>query len=69
MIEMESGGDAGVATGLLALWADRPNWSAALRWQMEGLHTLSSEQFERVADAIERGVAETASRQTPSVDA
>ena len=38
-------------------WADRRHWPATLRWQMEGLHGMSSEQFERAADFIDAAVA------------
>jgi hypothetical protein len=38
-------------------WADRQHWPATLRWQVEGLHMMSSEQFEHAADFIDAAVA------------
>jgi hypothetical protein len=54
LFEVDSGGDPGVTEGLMHCWADRPNWSAVVRWREEGLHMLSGEQFDRVADFLDR---------------
>jgi DNA-binding transcriptional MerR regulator len=54
VIEQDSDGDASVKAGLERCWADRRNWSAVVRWREEGIHMMSGERFERVADFLER---------------
>jgi hypothetical protein len=49
-----SAGDPGVKAGMMKQWADRRHWPATLRWQMEGLHRMSAEQFEQAADSSTR---------------
>jgi len=51
-----SGGNPGVKAGLMKQWADRQHWPATLRWQIEGLHLMSAEQFEQAADFIDAAV-------------
>jgi DNA-binding transcriptional MerR regulator len=57
LMDVASGGDAGVKTGLMKAWADRRNWSAGMRWQEEGLCMMPTERFEKAADFIDRAVA------------
>lgn len=52
-MEEESGGDPEVKAGLLKCWADRRNWSATVRWYMEGLAMMNTERFERAADFLD----------------
>lgn len=56
-LEEESGGDAGVLEGLMRAWADRPHWSAVVRWYMEGLVRMSGERFDRVAAYLDAASA------------
>jgi MerR family transcriptional regulator, thiopeptide resistance regulator len=57
MMDETSAGDPGVKAGLMKQWADRQHWPATLRWQVEGLHLMSAEQFEQAADFIDAAVA------------
>lgn len=52
-----SGGDPEVKAGLMKTWADRPNWTATLRWREEGLCMMSTERFDKAADFLDRAVA------------
>jgi hypothetical protein len=72
LVDDASAGDRGVNTGLMKQWADRQHWPATLRWQIEGLHPMSAEQFEQAADFIDAAVAAGASdaelhNESPSV--
>jgi MerR family transcriptional regulator, thiopeptide resistance regulator len=49
----ESDGDPEVKAGLMNAWADRRNWTATVRWYMEGLAMMNSERFERAADFLD----------------
>ena len=53
IVEVESGGDEDVRTGLWRCWRDRRNWSAVVRWREEGLCGMNGERFEQVAAQIE----------------
>jgi hypothetical protein len=59
LFDVDSGGDPGVKEGLMGCWADRPNWSAVVRWREEGLHMMSGEQFDRVADFLDQAGQES----------
>jgi hypothetical protein len=48
--DADSGGDATVKAGLVNCWADRRNWSAVVRWMEEGVHMMSGERFDKVAE-------------------
>ena len=52
-----SGGDPGIKTALLKAWSDRRHWPATLRCQMEALHMMSFERFERAADFVDKALA------------
>lgn len=52
-----SGGDSEIKAALLRSWAHRRHWPASVRWQVEGLHMMSFERFEKAADFLERAVA------------
>ena len=56
-LKEESGGDAGVFDGLMRAWADRPHWSAVVRWYMEGLVMMSGERFDCVAAYLDAASA------------
>jgi DNA-binding transcriptional MerR regulator/uncharacterized damage-inducible protein DinB len=56
-IDANSGGDPEIRVGLLAGWAHRREWPASVRWQVEALHLMSFEGFERAADFLDRAVA------------
>ncbi len=58
-MESASGGDAGVKAGLMESWADRRNWTATLRWQMEGMVMMTGERFDRAAEFLEEACRAT----------
>jgi len=62
LFDTDSRGDAGVKAGFLRCWADRRNWSAVVRWLEEGVHMMSGERFERVADFLDRAAMESGCR-------
>jgi DNA-binding transcriptional MerR regulator len=53
-VETASGGDPELRAGLLSTWADRANWAATLRWNMEGMVMMNTERFDRVADFLDQ---------------
>ena len=59
-LDANSGGDPEIRAGLLAGWSRRPEWPASLRWQVEALHMMSFDRFERAADFLDRAVAASA---------
>jgi hypothetical protein len=61
-MEEASGGDPEIKLGLLAGWSRRREWPTSLRWQVEGLHTMSFERFEKCADFLDRAVAAAKSK-------
>lgn len=56
-IEIASGGDPEIRLGLLAGWARRREWPPSVRWQVEALHMMSFERFEKAADFLDLAVA------------
>lgn len=52
-----SGGDSEIKAAMLQSWAHRRHWPASVRWQVEGLHMMSFERFEKAADFLDRAVA------------
>ena len=58
-LEAESGGDSEVKAGLLKSWQERRNWSAVVRWHMEGMAMMDSEHFDRAADFLEQAYRTT----------
>jgi uncharacterized damage-inducible protein DinB len=52
-----SGGDSEIKEALLQGWANRGHWPASMRWQVEGLHMMAFERFEKAADFLDRAVA------------
>jgi DNA-binding transcriptional MerR regulator len=57
LVDEASSADREVKAGLIKMWADRHRWSAGLRWQIEGLHMMGSERFEKAADFIDTALA------------
>jgi uncharacterized damage-inducible protein DinB len=55
--EEASGGDAEIKTALLQGWANRRHWPESMRWQVERLHMMSFEQFEKAADFLDEAAA------------
>jgi DNA-binding transcriptional MerR regulator len=53
-LESASSGDPEVHASLLKMWADRDNWSASLRWQVEAIHFMPYERIQRIADFLDR---------------
>ncbi|MBZ5634142.1 MAG: MerR family transcriptional regulator [Acidobacteriia bacterium] len=49
-----SGGDPEIKAGLLRGWSNRRNWPPSMRWQVEALHMMSFERFEKAADFLDR---------------
>jgi DNA-binding transcriptional MerR regulator len=56
-LDAASGGDPEVKAGLLKTWADRPNWTATLRWREEGLCMVTGERFDNAANFLDEAVA------------
>jgi uncharacterized damage-inducible protein DinB len=56
-LDEASGGDSEIKTALLHGWTNRRNWPPSLRWQVEALHMMSFERFERAADFLDRAAA------------
>jgi hypothetical protein len=56
-LDTAGGGDPEVKAGLIRAWADRKNWGATLRWIEEGLAMTTGEEFDRVADVIDKAVS------------
>ena len=46
-----------IKTALLRGWTNRRHWPPSVRWQVEALHMMSFERFERCADFLDRAVA------------
>ena len=53
LLDTTCGGDPEIKAGILRAWADRRNWTATLRWQMEAVYMATSERFENVAGFVE----------------
>ena len=56
-LDEASGGDPEIKAALLRGWSNRKNWPPSVRWQVEALHMMSFERFERCADFLDRAVA------------
>jgi hypothetical protein len=52
-VEQASAGDPEIKAGLLSSWAGRRNWSATLRWNMEGMVMMNTGRFDRAADFLD----------------
>ena len=53
LVDEGTGADRELHDGLMKMWADRQHWSATLRWQIEALHMMGSERFDKAADFID----------------
>jgi DNA-binding transcriptional MerR regulator len=53
-LDEASGGDAEIKNALLHGWTNRGNWPPSVRWQVEALHMMSFERFEKCADFLDR---------------
>jgi uncharacterized damage-inducible protein DinB len=58
-LDFNSGGDPEIRAGLLAGWSHWRDWPGSIRWQVEALHMMSFERFEKAADFLDRAVAAT----------
>jgi uncharacterized damage-inducible protein DinB len=56
-LDEASGGDAEIKAALLRGWTNRRHWPPSVRWQVEALHMMSFERFERCADFLDRAAA------------
>ena len=56
-LDKASGGDPEIRTALLHGWTNRRKWPPSVQWQVEALHMMSFERFERCADFLDRAVA------------
>jgi DNA-binding transcriptional MerR regulator len=56
-LDEASGGDPEIKTALLHGWTNRRHWPPAVRWQVEALHMMSFERFERAANFLDRAAA------------
>lgn len=57
LVNDSSEGDAELVAGTFKVWADRRNWRATLRWQMEGLYGITADRFDRAADFLEAAIS------------
>jgi DNA-binding transcriptional MerR regulator/uncharacterized damage-inducible protein DinB len=57
------GGDAEIKAALVHGWSKRREWPEQMRWQVERLHMMSFERFEKAADFLDR--ARVAAPQAP----
>ncbi len=55
--EEASGGDAEIKAALLHGWAHRRHWPEAMRWQVERLHLMSFDRFEKAADFLDKAIS------------
>lgn len=62
-IDEASGGDPEIRKMLLNGWANRSNWPETMRWQIERLHMMSFERFEKAAEFLDRAVAASTPKQ------
>jgi len=53
-LDEASGGDAEIKAALLWGWENRQNWPPSMRWQVEALHMMSFERFEKAADFLDK---------------
>ncbi len=58
-LDEATAGDPEIKSAMLKGWAHRRNWSQSMRWQVEGIHQMSFDRFEKAADFLEaaRGAA------------
>ena len=56
-LDEASGGYPEIKTALLRGWTNRRHWPPSVRWQVEALHMMSFDRFERCADFLDRAVA------------
>ena len=56
-LDEASGGDPEIKTALLHGWTNRRHWPPSVRWQVEALHMMSFERFERAANFLDRAAA------------
>jgi len=56
-LELNSGGNPEIKQALLAGWSHRRHWPESHRWQIERLHMMSFERFERAAEFLDQAVA------------
>ena len=56
-LDEASGGDPEIKAALLHGWTNRRHWPPSVRWQVEALHMMSFERFERAADFLDRAAA------------
>ena len=61
-----SGGDVEIKSALLKGWSHRKSWPPSMQWQVEALHMMSFERFEKAADFLDRAIA-AADRQETKV--
>ncbi|HWF11476.1 MAG TPA: DinB family protein [Bryobacteraceae bacterium] len=52
-----AGGDPEIEAAMRAGWAHRKNWPEAHRWQVERLHMMSFDRFEKAADFLDAAAA------------
>jgi len=56
-IDEVSGGNAEIKSMLALGWSHRKNWPDSQRWQVENLHMMSYERFEKAADLLDQAIA------------
>ena len=52
-LDEATAGDPEIKSAMLKGWAHRQNWSHSMRWQVEGLHQMSFDRFEKAADFLD----------------
>jgi uncharacterized damage-inducible protein DinB len=50
-------GDPEIKEAMLKGWSHRRNWPASMRWQVEALHLMSFDRFEKAADFLDQAAA------------
>jgi uncharacterized damage-inducible protein DinB/DNA-binding transcriptional MerR regulator len=52
-LDEATAGDPEIKEAMLKGWAHRKNWPASMRWQVEALHMMSFDRFEKAADFLD----------------
>ena len=64
LLELESGGDPGIKAGMRKAMGDRKNWPAWMKRQVASRYQMSFQDFNRVAEFLDRATAGWENRKT-----
>ncbi len=56
-LDEATGGDPEIKEAMLRGWTHRWNWPQSRRWQVEALHQMSFDRFEKAADFLDKAAA------------